>query len=248
MSQRPLLIGNWKMNGSVESSSDLVKALVEGSGGVKCELVVCPPLVHLGHMGSLLNEAIQLGAQDVSAHGNGAYTGDVSASMLEEMACRFVIVGHSERRQYHQETDGLVAEKTKAVLAAGMTPVICVGETLSQRESDQAWSVVSAQMQSVIDGVDRSQISDLVWAYEPVWAIGTGRSAQPDDAQDMHHRMREFLSNVDGADVPLLYGGSVNGDNAAALFACQDIDGGLVGGASLKAGVFLAIAQHLSVV
>jgi triosephosphate isomerase (TIM) len=190
----------------------------------------------------LAGSAIAWGAQDVSEHGAGAYTGEVSAAMLVEFGCRYAIVGHSERRQYYGDTDGIVAAKAAAALAAGLTPVACVGETLAEREAGATEAVVLRQLDAVLARVGREAVK-MVIAYEPVWAIGTGRTASPDEAQAVHALLRTRLAGAGASDVPVLYGGSVKADNAAALFAMADIDGGLIGGASLKAAEFLAIAR-----
>ena len=184
------------------------------------------------------------GAQDVSAHASGAFTGEVSAAMLAEFGCRFALAGHSERRHLHHESDGEVAAKAAAALAAGVTPIVCVGETLAERERGEMRDVVLRQLQAVIEVLGDAMAQTVV-AYEPVWAIGTGRTATPDEAQQVHALLRKRLRDADvqTASVPLLYGGSVKAGNAAALFAERDIDGALVGGASLDANEFLAIAR-----
>jgi triosephosphate isomerase len=190
----------------------------------------------------LAGSPIAWGAQDVSEHGAGAYTGEVSAAMLAEFGCRYAIVGHSERRQYYGDTDGIVAAKAAAALAAGLAPIACVGETLAEREAGTTEAVVLRQLDAVLARVGREAVK-MVIAYEPVWAIGTGRTASPNEAQAVHALLRARLAGAGASDVPVLYGGSVKADNAAALFAMADIDGGLIGGASLDANDFLAIGR-----
>jgi triosephosphate isomerase len=212
-----------------------------------CDVAVCVPAPYLAQVQAMRSCAIrpcdvELGAQDVSAHASGAYTGEVSAAMLKELACRFAIVGHSERRQYHGETDQLVADKAKAALASGVTPIVCVGETLAEREAGHTEEVVKRQLAAVIH-TNGHCISEIVVAYEPVWAIGTGKTASPEEAQAVHAVLRAQLKAATDqfARVKILYGGSMNAANAATLLAQPDIDGGLIGGASLKAPDFLTI-------
>jgi triosephosphate isomerase len=241
--KRKLIAGNWKMNGSLASNEALVRALVEGMGGAPCEVAVCVPAPYLAQVDALrAGSALQLGAQDVSRHTQGAYTGEVSAAMLKEFGVRYAIVGHSERRQYHGETDALVAEKARTALAAGITPIVCVGETLAEREAGKTQDVVKRQMAAVIH-TNGHCISEIVLAYEPVWAIGTGKTASPEQAQEVHALLRAQLkaATEHSERVHILYGGSMNAANAATLLAQPDIDGGLVGGASQKAPDFLQI-------
>lgn len=243
--RQPLVIANWKMHGDQQANKDLVVALLrelEQQPG-RGECVLCPPYPYLGQVGELLSRsAVTLGAQDCSHSESGAYTGEVAATMLEDLGCRWVILGHSERRQYHQESDALVAAKLAAAQRAGLIPVLCVGETREQREAGEAEQVVEAQLRGAL--ADQADLASIVVAYEPVWAIGTGLSASPEQAQDMHGFIRGVLGDLDpeqGDRIRLLYGGSVKADNAAALFAQNDIDGALVGGASLDAEAFAAI-------
>ena len=249
---RKLIAGNWKMNGSTAANAALLQALVGGVGRPACAVALCVPALYLGQLQSLLSGApLELGAQDVSAHASGAFTGEISASMLRDFAVRYAIVGHSERRQYHAESDAVVAEKAKQALAAGITPVVCVGETLEQRESGQTTEVVKRQLAAVIHANGHC-ISEIVVAYEPVWAIGTGKTASPQQAQDVHALLRAQLqaATAHAGKMKILYGGSMNAANAAELLSQPDIDGGLIGGASLKAPDFLAIiatAHSLSV-
>jgi triosephosphate isomerase len=240
---KKLIAGNWKMNGSLAANEALVGALLQGLGVPGCDVAVCAPAVYLAQLQALLaGSPVSVGAQDVSQHAQGAFTGEASAAMLKEFGVRYAIVGHSERRQYHQESDALVAEKARAALGAGITPIVCVGETLAEREAGQTEEVVKRQLAAVIH-VNGHCISEIVVAYEPVWAIGTGKTATPEQAQQVHAVLRAQLraatTQVDR--VRILYGGSMNAANAAQLLSQPDIDGGLIGGASLKAPDFLSI-------
>jgi triosephosphate isomerase len=239
-----LVVGNWKMHGGLAANAALLAALLDGwQHAAGRTLAVCVPFPYLAQAQSALaGSPIAWGAQDVSEHGAGAYTGEVSAAMLAEFGCRHAIVGHSERRQYYGDTDGIVAAKAAAALAAGLVPIACVGETLAEREAGTTEAVVLRQLDAVLARVG-GDAAKLVIAYEPVWAIGTGRTASPNEAQAVHALLRARLAAAGASDVPVLYGGSVKADNAAALFAMADIDGGLIGGASLKAAEFLAIAR-----
>ncbi|MCK6426758.1 MAG: triose-phosphate isomerase [Burkholderiaceae bacterium] len=242
--RRKLVVGNWKMHGSHAANAELLQGILAG-GPVNADLAVCPPFPYLSEVAvTLANSAVAWGAQDVSAFEQGAYTGEVSAAMLREFGCRYAIVGHSERRAYHGETDQLVADKAKAALSRGVTPIVCVGETLAQREAGETEAVVKRQLSAVIHTLAHC-IGEVVVAYEPVWAIGTGRTASPEQAQAVHALLRaQLAAATPHADaMRLLYGGSVKPDNAATLFAQPDIDGGLIGGAALKAADFLAIAR-----
>jgi triosephosphate isomerase len=241
--KKKLIAGNWKMNGSLAANEALLLALRDGMAqqAPQCEVAVAVPAPYLTQVQALGGE-VACAAQDVSAHESGAYTGEVSAAMLKEFGVRYVLVGHSERRQYHGESDAEVAQKAQRVLAAGMTPVVCVGETLEQREAGETELVVKRQLAAVIQSNGHC-ISEIVVAYEPVWAIGTGRTATPEQAQQVHAVLRAQLAAATehAARIRLLYGGSMNAANAAQLLAQPDIDGGLVGGASLKAVDFLQI-------
>jgi triosephosphate isomerase len=247
--RRSLVIANWKMHGDGESNHALLTALVDllGSqrGSRAAECAICPPFPYLAQVRELTAATdIELGAQDCSHSDAGAYTGEVAAAMLADCGCRWVVLGHSERRQYHDESDALVAAKLAAALRAGLTPVVCVGETREQREAGQAVEIVTRQLHGAL--ADLPALGDVVIAYEPVWAIGTGLTATPQLAGEMHGEIRRVLAELDAdnaASVRLLYGGSVKADNAAALFAEQEIDGALVGGASLDAGAFAAIVK-----
>ena len=239
-----LIAGNWKMNGGLAANDALVRALLQGAEGAKCDVALCAPAPYFAQVQSLLvGSKLALGAQDISAHPQGAFTGEHSASMLNEFGVRYAIVGHSERRQYHGETDEVVAAKAAAALANAITPIVCVGETLAQREAGQTEEVVKRQLAAVIH-VNGHCISEIVVAYEPVWAIGTGKTATPGQAQTVHAVLRAQLHHAaseHAASIRILYGGSMNAANAAELLAQADIDGGLIGGASLKAPDFLQI-------
>jgi len=238
-----LVVGNWKMNGGLASNATLLAGLVTGwQSRPDRQMAVCVPFPYLAQVRDVLaGSPIAWGAQDLSMHGAGAHTGDISGSMIAEFGGRFAIVGHSERRQQHGETDAIVAEKAKAALSTGLTPIVCVGETLAEREAGAWHAVVGRQFDAVADALG-SDLRLAVLAYEPVWAIGTGRTAAPGQAQEVHAFVRERLARAGAPDVMVLYGGSVKAANAAALFTQADVDGGLVGGASLDAAEFLAIA------
>ena len=243
MSKKKLIAGNWKMNGNLADNDALVRALVAGMGAATCQVAVCVPAPYLAQVQMLKSgSALELGAQDVSQHEQGAYTGEMSAAMLKEFGVRYAIVGHSERRQYHCESDAVVADKAKLALAHGITPIVCVGETLAEREAGKTEEVVKRQLAAVIH-TNGHCISEIVVAYEPVWAIGTGRTATPEQAQQVHAVLRAQLhaATPHSERVHILYGGSMNAANAQALLGQPDIDGGLVGGASLKAADFLQI-------
>ncbi|KAB2969005.1 triose-phosphate isomerase [Zoogloea sp.] len=242
--RKKLVVGNWKMNGSLAGNAQLLLGLAENPPVDAVDVAVCPPFVYLGQAASGLDGCgIVLGAQNLAAFAGGAYTGEISASMLRDLGCEWVIVGHSERRGYFGESDALVVEKLRVALAAGLRPIVCVGETLAQRESGLAEQVVGAQVDALTQGLPDADAKSIVLAYEPVWAIGTGRTATPEQAQEMHVFIRQRLSAGGwlGEEVRVLYGGSVTADNASLLFGKPDIDGALVGGASLVAGNFLAI-------
>jgi len=240
MAARPFVAGNWKMHGNRASNAVLLDGVLAGIAGLDAvECAVCVPFPYLGEIaGRLKGTSLAWGAQNVSEHAQGAYTGEVAAGMLKELGCRYVIVGHSERRQIFRETDATIAAKFKAVQGQGMTPILCLGETLSERESGRTEEVVGRQLEAVFALAKKDQFKDAVVAYEPVWAIGTGRNATPEQAQAVHAFLRGKLP----ADTPILYGGSVKKDNAASLFGMPDVNGGLIGGASLVAADFVAIA------
>jgi len=241
--KKKLIAGNWKMNGTAASNAALLEALLAQSADWKCLVAVCVPAVYMAQVQSIVEgTGIALGSQDVSAQEAGAYTGEISAAMLKDFGTRYAIVGHSERRQFHGETDATVATKATRALAAGITPIVCVGETLAEREAGRTEEVVKRQLAAVIHANGHC-ISEIVVAYEPVWAIGTGKTATPEMAQQVHAVLRAQLQAAsEHADrVHILYGGSMNAANAQQLLAQPDIDGGLVGGAALKAADFLAI-------
>ena len=243
MNNKKLIAGNWKMNGSLAANSALVQSLAQAITGVRCDVAVAVPAPYLAQVQALVQgSGLALAAQDVSQHDIGAYTGEVSAAMLREFAVRYVLVGHSERRQFHSETDVQVAAKAQRALAAGITPIVCIGETLAEREAGQTEAVVKRQLAAVIH-LNGHCISEIVVAYEPVWAIGTGQTASPAQAQQVHAILRAQLAAASNKaeSIRLLYGGSMNASNAAELLAQPDIDGGLVGGASLKAEDFKKI-------
>ncbi|MEG0881976.1 MAG: triose-phosphate isomerase [Janthinobacterium sp.] len=241
--RRKLVVGNWKMNGSRTSNAVLLSEIVAGLAASGAASAVCVPAPYLAQcQAQLAGTALGWGAQDMSAHASGAYTGEISAAMLQDFGCGYVVIGHSERRAYHGESDAQVAAKTVAALAAGLEPIICIGETLAEREAGQAVEVVSRQ----VTGSLPASLSGKAFAvaYEPVWAIGTGKTATPQMAQDVHQVLRAQLAQknaIAAAGVQILYGGSMKPENAKELMAMPDIDGGLIGGAALKAADFLAI-------
>ena len=244
---RKLIAGNWKMNGSLAANQALLSGIQSGLssalGGKQADVAVCVPAIYVAQVQSLVhNMSVALGVQDVSVHAHGAYTGETSAAMLKDFGVRYAIVGHSERRQYHGETDEQVALKAKSVLSAGITPIVCMGETLAEREAGQTEQVVKRQLAAVIQANGHC-ISEIVLAYEPVWAIGTGKTATPQEAQSVHAVLRAQLqaATEHAQRVKILYGGSMNAANASDLLAQADIDGGLIGGAALKPADFLTI-------
>lgn len=251
--RRKLIVGNWKMHGSRDQVSQLLEAIESGSEQLSdgVEIGVCPTNLHLGLAFELLDSdlglgKVKLGAQNVHVEPKGAFTGEVSAPMLSEYGVSFVIVGHSERRQLFAETDRFVAEKFKAVQASGLMPILCVGETLDQRQADETERLVLSQLDAVIAAVGIAAMKDAVIAYEPVWAIGTGKTASPVQAQQVHRLLRQHLSQLDptvAQAIRIIYGGSVKAANAQELFSQPDIDGGLVGGASLEAEEFISICK-----
>ena len=248
--KKKLIAGNWKMNGSLAANKALLHAIIAGEGspavdGASSRIAVCVPAAYLAQIQLLLKgSAIDLGAQDISTHEAGAFTGETSGAMLKEFGVRYCLVGHSERRQYHAETDAVVALKAQRALANGITPIVCVGETLAEREAGRTEEVVKRQLAAVIHANGHC-ISEIVVAYEPVWAIGTGKTASPEQAQQVHAVLRAQLAAATPhpARIKILYGGSMNAANAVQLLAQADIDGGLIGGASLKAPDFLAIVS-----
>ncbi len=248
---RPTVIaGNWKMNMDLAESRDLVGGILKGIGSIPASTVViiCPPFTSLQLSSELIRGTqLRLGAQHMSHLDGGAYTGEISARMLLGIGCKYVIIGHSERRQYYSESDALVKARTHKALQNGLTPIVCVGETLAQRESGETTTVITTQIRGGLDGLSPEQAAGIIVAYEPVWAIGTGKTASPDQAQEVHKDIRKLLVTMFGeesaAKTVIQYGGSVKEDNAVQLLAQPDIDGALVGGACLKAESFLSIAR-----
>ena len=244
--RRRIVAGNWKLHGNRAFARTLLDAIAGGGAPQGVDLVILPPLPYLGELVDRYGAAgLAFGSQDVSANEKGAYTGEVSASMLVDVGARYGLVGHSERRQYHHEGSDLVARKFLAAKTAGLTPILCVGESLHQREAGQTEYAIESQLQPLFELGGAAVFADAVIAYEPIWAIGTGRTATPEQAQQVHAFIRGEIAARDAkiADsLPILYGGSCKSDNAAALFAQPDVDGGLIGGASLVAQDFLAIA------
>jgi len=245
--RRTIVAGNWKMNASKESVNKLILGILSGMSEVRSEVVVCAPFPYLPQVEALITHSqVKLGAQNLNTNSSGAFTGEVSANMIKDFGARHVIVGHSERRNLYGETNSLVAEKVKAALENDLTPLLCVGESLEQRESAETETVVSEQINAVIDLVGIDAFRNIIIAYEPVWAIGTGKTASPEQAQEVHLFIRSLLrernENI-AQSTPILYGGSMNAGNARELIACADIDGGLIGGAALKAEDFLQICK-----
>lgn len=245
--RRKLIAGNWKMNGSLTANAVLLTEIKGELGRPSCAVAVCVPAPYLAQCRDVLTGSpVAWGGQDVSVHQSGAYTGEISGAMLADFGSCYVIVGHSERRTYHAEGNELVAQKTVSALKAGLTPIVCVGESLAEREAGRTAAVVGEQIDAVLMALDAKNLEKIVVAYEPVWAIGTGKTATPQMAQEVHAMLRSRLAGkcADAAmSVQILYGGSMKPDNAKELLAMPDIDGGLIGGASLKASDFLAIVR-----
>ncbi len=245
----PLIAGNWKMNGDTAMAQTLTGAVDEGISSLSAEVVLIPPHPYLRVVKEAIDDRqsrLGLGAQDLSVHEKGAHTGEVSGAMLMDLGCRYVLVGHSERRADHHETNEVVAAKFVAAQRAGLTPIVCLGETLAEREAGQTDAVVLGQLDAVIAAAGIESFAQAVIAYEPVWAIGTGQTATPEQAQSVHASIRARIrdnSDTIGGQVRVIYGGSVKPDNAPEILSCEDIDGGLIGGASLEASSFLGICQ-----
>ena len=243
--RRKLVAGNWKMHGSLAVNAELLQGVRSGATGLKAEVAVCVPFPYLAQARQALDgSTVAWGAQDVSEHAQGAYTGEVSAAMLADFGCRYAIIGHSERRSYYGDTDAVVAAKFEAAQQGGLVPILCVGETLDEREKNITAAVVTRQLDAVIARCGVAALAKAVVAYEPVWAIGTGRTATPQQAQEVHALIRARVARDDAAvagGLRILYGGSMKPNNAAELMAQPDIDGGLIGGASLVAADFIAI-------
>ena len=245
--RKTIVAGNWKMNASKETVNSLIEGILSGVNETTSEVIVCAPFPYLSQVESLINKSkLMLGAQNLNVNPAGAYTGEVSADMIKDFGAQHVIVGHSERRSLYGETNAIVAEKTKAAIGAGLTPLLCVGESLEDRESGKTEAIVEEQINAVIDLIGIEAFDQVIIAYEPVWAIGTGLTASPEQAQTVHLFIRNLLANSSekiAKRTPILYGGSMNAANAADLISCSDIDGGLIGGAALKAEDFLQICK-----
>ncbi len=245
MMRQSLVVGNWKMNGTLASAESLVKGIIAGLGSNTAEIAVCVPYVYISGVSELVKGSrLALGAQNIADKASGAYTGEISAAMLSEFGCKYALVGHSERRTYYGDTNESVAARFAQAIAQGIIPVLCVGETLEQREQDQTIAVVNEQLDAVINLTGIAAFDKAVIAYEPVWAIGTGRTASDEQAQEVHQHIRQYIAVKDAViaeKIQILYGGSAKPDNAKGLFAMPDIDGGLIGGASLEAESFLKI-------
>ncbi|MGB5444183.1 MAG: triose-phosphate isomerase [Psychromonas sp.] len=244
----PLVMGNWKLNGTKESVTALIKGIeAAADAAANVEVAVCPPAIFIDQVANLVaNNSIEFGAQDVSTNVSGAFTGETSPVMVKEFGAKYSLVGHSERRQYHNETDAVVAAKFVAIQAHGLVPVLCIGETLEERETDKTFAVVETQLKAVVDVAGIAALENCVIAYEPVWAIGTGKVATSAQAQEVHAHIRSWLaeqSKVVAEKVQILYGGSVKASSAKELFAQPDIDGGLVGGAALIVEEFVGIIE-----
>lgn len=247
MARRPLVVGNWKMNGTLASSQQLISEILAGlPADCRADVGVCPPTVFIPEVAKIIgNGPVRIGAQNIADQDKGAYTGETSATMLREFGCTLAIVGHSERRAIYGETDALVAKRYAKAIEHGVTPILCVGETLEEREANQTFSVIDTQLAAVIELCGVESLAKAVIAYEPVWAIGTGRTATTEQAQEVHAYIRGKIAALNAtvaANLQILYGGSMKPDNAVALMAQPDVDGGLIGGAALEAASFLAIA------
>lgn len=242
--RRQLVVGNWKMNGSKRENAELLAGILTGwTNDIAAEVVVCPAFPYLAQAGEIISgSALKLGAQNLAVEQKGAYTGEVSAQMLADLDCKFVIIGHNERRRLQGETDAQVAQKFLAAQAQGLTPIVCVGESLEKRESGDYLAVIESQLAAVLNQVGLSAFANAVVAYEPVWAVGTGKTAKPEQAEEVHKFIRSKLGAL-AQSVRILYGGSVKAGNAAELFALADLDGALLGGASLDADEFLTICK-----
>ena len=245
--RKTIIAGNWKMNASKASVKSLIDGILSGMEGVNSEVLVCVPFPYMSQVESLIEGSnLKLGAQNININSSGAFTGEVSADMIKDFGAKHVIVGHSERRSLYGETSSVVAEKTKAALGAGLSPLLCVGESLEQREAGKTEAVVAEQINAVIELVGIESFDSIIIAYEPVWAIGTGMTATPEQAQAVHFFIRNLLGESSeniAQKTPILYGGSMNAGNAVELISCPDIDGGLIGGAALKAEDFLQICK-----
>lgn len=248
--RRSLVVGNWKMNGNRASAEALAQGIIAGLGEDVGDIAVCVPYIYLGTVGDIVKGTrLALGSQNVADKASGAYTGEVSASMLKEVNCQYAIVGHSERRSYYGDTDASVAARFIEAQAQGIIPILCIGETLDEREQNKTFDVVDTQLDAVINAAGIAAFKNAVIAYEPVWAIGTGKTASDEQAQEVHQHIRQHLAAKDQTiadNMQILYGGSAKPDNAKGLFAMPDIDGGLIGGASLDANSFLAVYHSIT--
>ncbi len=246
MNRKTIIAGNWKMNASISFTQKMTNAILTELESINNQIIIFPPFLYLAQVNSLIkNTKLKLGAQNLNINTNGAFTGEVSANMINEFA-DFVIVGHSERRSLYGESNKIIANKIKTALAANLKPVFCIGEELDDRENGKTEQILQQQITAVIDVVDIKEFSNIIIAYEPIWAIGTGVTATPEQAQDTHNYIRNFLAKFDNdiaANIHILYGGSMNAGNAKQLLKCRDIDGGLIGGASLKVEDFLTICK-----
>ncbi len=245
--RQKVVAGNWKMNSSQEFVADLLADLTKGVKNIKSKVIVCPPFPYLAQAETLTKASnVLVGAQDLNINSSGAFTGEVSADMIKDFGCKYVIVGHSERRELYNESNDVVAAKVKTALDNELTPILCVGELLSDREANKTEQVIKEQLNAVINKVGIDVFENIIIAYEPVWAIGTGKTATPEQAQDVHKFIRNLVGDKNkniAEKIQILYGGSVNAENAKSLFSCADIDGGLIGGASLTADDFLGICS-----
>lgn len=245
--RRTLIMGNWKMNGSKGSIAELMAGVATYEPVNNVEMAVCAPAIYLDYVKSVAGD-VSVGAQDVSIHDSGAYTGETAVSMLKEIGCQYTLVGHSERRQYHQESNELVAKKAHQAMNNGLTPVICIGETLEEREQERTEDVLAEQLQAVFDEIPADKLEGAVIAYEPVWAIGTGLAATAEQVQAVHAFIRDQLTKCRenlAKSALILYGGSLKPANAKEILSLDDVDGGLIGGASLKAEDFIGIAESV---
>ena len=249
MSRKTIIAGNWKMHGSQVENAILVDGIISSMSDISAEIVICPPSIYISQIANITtNKQIKIGAQNLNANQSGAFTGELSGAMLRDFEVDYVIVGHSERRNLYNETNKIVANKVKIAIASGLTPILCIGEELGDRENNKTNFVLEKQIQTVLRAVGISAFTNIVIAYEPVWAIGTGITATPKQAQQAHSFVRSILANLDSdiaENISILYGGSMNPSNAKELLSCQDIDGGLIGGASLKAEDFLTICRSI---
>jgi triosephosphate isomerase len=247
MARKTIIAGNWKMNGSRSSNKTLIDGILSGMGDINTDIIVCPPSLYINEVASIIGDkGIQIGAQNINLNKSGAFTGEMSGDMIKDSGASCVIVGHSERRSLYGETDGIAADKVKVALDSGLTPIFCIGEELSERESGKTNDILQAQMQAVFDKVAIKDFTNIIIAYEPVWAIGTGVTATPEQAQETQKFVRSLVAKQDtniAENISILYGGSMNPTNAKELLSCEDIDGGLIGGASLKAQDFLTICR-----